>query len=369
MIPEVQQRFPSIAADFVDHLLHPATAPLPLAEAARAREHLTSAGYAGCPTWTALQAGVRPPQERDSESEPGEFAHGWQFYAASRIETTHRDRCLRLASPASSAMLRSQSGPGSACHLIAIPTCSDLEVDNSVFGGFLLRRLRLPLPFTSSRCNGRTCRDTLDPFGDHRTSCSRSGRLQRRAIPIERMLARVFREAGARVRTNVLVRDLNAAGPDLRDHRQIEVIAEGLPLYHGRQLVIDATLVSPLTAAGLPAHGSHLRDGAAIDQAVRRKHRTYADLLNQHRCRLVVAAIETGGRWSKEWYRVLLHAARAKARSATPAVRRSAEAVWFRRWTGMFSVACQRSLLCSLLHDVFEPTVADGATPALSELF
>ena len=48
------------------------------------------------------------------------------------------------------------------------------------------------------------------------------------------MAERIFREAGARVRRNVLVRDLNVPGVHPGDERRIEVIAEGLPLYHGR---------------------------------------------------------------------------------------------------------------------------------------
>ena len=37
------------------------------------------------------------------------------------------------------------------------------------------------------------------------------------------------------------------------DARRIEVIAEGLPAFHGAQLAIDTTLVSPLRADGEPS--------------------------------------------------------------------------------------------------------------------
>eukprot|EP00972_Heterocapsa_arctica_P060164 8874430-Heterocapsa_arctica.AAC.1 len=63
-------------------------------------------------------------------------------------------------------------------------------------------------------------------------------------------MARVCREGGARVRTNVLVRDLNVAGVRPDDGRRIEVIAEGIPLYGGAQLAIDTALVSPLGRDG-----------------------------------------------------------------------------------------------------------------------
>ena len=47
--------------------------------------------------------------------------------------------------------------------------------------------------------------------------------------------------------TNVLIRDLDIALPEQVDERHIEVIVDGLPLFHGAQLAIDTTLVSPLT--------------------------------------------------------------------------------------------------------------------------
>ena len=68
---------------------------------------------------------------------------------------------------------------------------------------------------------------------------------------MESAAARVCREAGGRVSANVFVRDLDTALPDRADERRIEVIADGLPLFHGAQLPID-TLVSPLSRDGAP---------------------------------------------------------------------------------------------------------------------
>ena len=47
------------------------------------------------------------------------------------------------------------------------------------------------------------------------------------------------------------MRDLDIALPDHVDERRIEVIADGLPLFHGAQLAIDTTLVSLLSLAWL----------------------------------------------------------------------------------------------------------------------
>ena len=48
-------------------------------------------------------------------------------------------------------------------------------------------------------------------------------------------------EAGATVRFNCLLREMNVA-VRAEDERRIEVLASGLPLFHGAQLALDITL-------------------------------------------------------------------------------------------------------------------------------
>ena len=134
--------------------------------------------------------------------------------------------------------------------------------------------------------------------------CTRS-----RGCPLERAAARVCREAGARVTTNTLVRDLNVADSRF-DDRRIEVIANGLPLRNGAQLAVDTTIVSPLTAAG---EARSRRDPAR--PARRRKEATYPELLASARCRLAVIGVKVGGRWGSEAASVLRLLARARARA------------------------------------------------------
>ena len=55
-------------------------------------------------------------------------------------------------------------------------------------------------------------------------------------------------------------------------------IAEGLPVFHGAQLAIDATLVSPLRADGEPHRRCPEVDGAALTFARRRKEHTSPEL-------------------------------------------------------------------------------------------
>ena len=108
-------------------------------------------------------------------------------------------------------------------------------------------------------------------------------------------MARVCREAGARVRENQLVRELNLEVP-AGDARKIEVIANGLPFWGGKQLAVDTTVVSALRADGSSRGGT----GTALRDAETVKHRTYADIARSDRCRLVVAAFEVAGRWSND---------------------------------------------------------------------
>ena len=60
---------------------------------------------------------------------------------------------------------------------------------------------------------------------------------------MESAAAWVCREAGARVATNLFVRDMDLGVPNGWDSRRLEVVADGLPLFGGMQLAIDTTLV------------------------------------------------------------------------------------------------------------------------------
>ena len=116
---------------------------------------------------------------------------------------------------------------------------------------------------------------------------------------MEKALARICREAGARVAENVPLVSMNLQGISPWDQRQIEVVANGLPLWRGSQLAIDVTLVSPVRRDGRPQPHCADVDGAQLEVARRRKEQRYRELLDSRRCRLVVAATEVGGRWSK----------------------------------------------------------------------
>ena len=99
------------------------------------------------------------------------------------------------------------------------------------------------------------------------------------------MVARICREAGGRVTTNVPVRNLDLVGPGVEDNRRLEVVADGLPLFGGAQLAIDTTEVSAWRRAAT-------HDGVATTEA----RRKMPDLPRV----AWVVAVEVGGRWSHE---------------------------------------------------------------------
>ena len=252
-------------------------------------------GFISRPQWRALQSGVRPPPANDVE--PGEWAHGWQHYATSASEHHFRESVVLAQScPSHQAHLRSHSGNGCSHVFCGCPTQPEFRINPDLFRVLILERLRVPFPVTEARCE---CGAVFDCKGRHRAACPHSGRLRTRALAPERTLARVCREAGALVRCNVKLVDMNIAVA-ANDQRAIEVVASGLPVHHGAQLAVDITLRCSLTASGLPHPGAAVADGVVCRRARADKERKYTELHQGDRCRLVVVALKTGGRWSPE---------------------------------------------------------------------
>ena len=119
----------------------------------------------------------------------------------------------------------------------------------------------------------------------------------------------------------------------------------GLPVFHGAQLALDTTLVSPLRADGVPHRQCATSDGAALQTARRRKERTYPELSGtQGRAKLVVLAAEVGGRWSEETRCFISLLARAKVRSLPKIIRARAQQSWHFHWGSAFSLVLPREL-------------------------
>ena len=261
-LPMVHERHPTVAATMVQGM---ARDPCPCFEAVRTCvEHLTEAGFEVSP-WTVLRDSTTVA--RADSPEPSEPKFGWQHKATRCVHQQFHDTVYwpELSDP-ERALMRSQHGPLSSAALTAVPTNRMTRIEAQPFRLLLLRRLRLPLPLTSRTCR---CGRQLDSFGHHRAAYSVAGVLGERGFPLEQAAAQVCREAGARVRTNTFVRDMDLEGVHVLDGRRLEVVADGLTLWHGAQLAIDTTLVSPLHRDGTARRTAADRNGAALKQARR----------------------------------------------------------------------------------------------------
>ena len=184
-------------------------------------------GSGGGPCWQDLREGRRPPAPTTSEL--GEWQHGWQYWASSVSDSFFRKTTMLSARTAASrAHLRPHSWHNAGAALAHAPTAPEYVIPSHLFRVLVLERLQLPLPVNEALCFGCGC--PLDPLGRHRAACPCTGRLKKRAGPIERMLPRVRREAGAGVSFNAFLRDMNL-GVSAGVERRIEVLAQDLPCF------------------------------------------------------------------------------------------------------------------------------------------
>lgn len=366
-LPMIHRRHPAIAAYIQQSLDLPAdTEALAdcLQEARAARLVLLREGFSSSwPTGAQVVAGARPRQPEAAE--PGEWAHGWQFWAASARDAHAREELFASQSgdPAFCALVRSQSGRGGGRVFTVLPTSPATALSSAELRMLLLRRLRLPLPLWQPGAAAVdaiwTSRVTTGQLAPLAASCVCGPSHWRRLSG---------HEAGARVAEDVLLQNVSLQGVSARDSRQIEVVANGLPLWHGAQLAVDATLVSPIRRDGRPQPRAAQEDEAQLLVARRRKEAKYAELLRSRRCRLVVLGIEVGGRWSDEALDFVRLLAKSKARASPAILRRSAQAAWANRWTGLLAVAASRALACSLLELPVDEAGCNGEAPPCEDV-
>ena len=208
-LPMINERTPAIANVVVQTMDDGPTETSCLVELKEAADRLDEEGFWWRPSWSALREGERPPEI--TAREPGEWPHGWQYWASS-FSDSYFWNCSLLSgrTAARRAHLRSHSGWNAGAALAFAPTAPEYTIQPNLFRVLLLERLQLPLTLTEGGCE--ECQAPHDAYGRHRGGSSRSGRLKKRATPTERALARVCREAGARVMFNVFLRDHRGAG-------------------------------------------------------------------------------------------------------------------------------------------------------------
>ena len=136
-------------------------------------------------------------------------------------------------------------------------------------------------------------------------------------------------QAGARVATNVFVRDMDLAAFNALDGRRLEIVAGRGPHYGEERNWQWTTMVSPSRRDGSPKPRAANHDGAAVEAVRRKKETTYPELVGEGgRARLWVLAAEVGGRWNVETAQFLTALARARAQEVPLVMQGRAEAAW-----------------------------------------
>ena len=309
--------------------------------AAACCEELRAVGYIP-PGWRALS--TAQPQDI-ADRLPGVLgipAEGWQHDASSCIEKFFCDSSvLPGMSAGEQALLRSQGGPLAALPYTVVPICPLRRFDPDIFRVLLLRRLRLPLPLSS-----------------HSRAGVLGGVVSLWSLQLHGCVERQERES----------RQTSSSGIwmlwqcERRTNDGLK-LSEGLPVFHGAQLAIDTTLVSPVRADGEPHRQCQDMDGPALDAARRRIARTYPELTGgRGRAKLVVLAGEIGGRFSVETQTFIRLLARAKTRAIPEPLRTRARQSWMHRWGSLLACAAARAFGSSLLERRGQPG-SDGETP------
>ena len=107
--------------------------------------------------------------------------------------------------------------------------------------------------------------------------------------------------------------------------------------------------MSRLTSAGAPRRAAGRNAGAALVLARKAKERTYHELRQSAQCKLVVLALELGGRWSTEAATFVKLFARLRARAVPAASRGPGISAFASRWSALLSFAAARAFAASLL--------------------
>ena len=147
--------------------------------------------------------------------------------------------------------------------------------------------------------------------------------------------------------------------------RQIEVGVYGLPLFQGVPILLDCTLVSPLSAKGVPHPKTCVTPGAAIKSAEKRKQRQYPEFSNHdNRACFLPLACEIGGRWSETSLTFVSNLSKFRASQEPPHMRKSSEYAWLCRWWNILSVTAHKSFASSISN--IEPSLIFQASGGFS---
>ena len=169
-MPTIAERVPGVAERVVQELERGDSPIACIAQATAAEATVTRPEFPLKPSWRDLADGARPPEPLPAfDEEPGQWPHGWQFYASLGQILHHRETVvLPNLDPKAQARLRSQSGAHAGDHITALPTCEYTVATPSRMNGMLRRRARLPVATSSRHCSAAACQQSdealLDEF-------------------------------------------------------------------------------------------------------------------------------------------------------------------------------------------------------------
>ena len=162
----------------------------------------------------------------------------------------------------------------------------------------------------------------------------------------------IAREAGARCRWQPLVRTLNLGPPGEQcaqgDQRQLDFAVFGSDAFGGLPICADATLVSPISADGIPHPGCVTDPDAVFDPAERQIRVDYGDIARGGRAHLFCLASGVGGRWNETALGFVRALVRVYVRPQPAVLRQSVALALTRRWWAVLSVARDEALAASL---------------------
>ena len=101
-----------------------------------------------------------------------------------------------------------------------------------------------------------------------------------------------------------------------------------------------------------------------LSPEMKKMARTYPELQRGGRCKLVVVALEVGGRWSEEAAEFVRLLAKCRSRAAPTSLRQATAQAFIARWSALLTHAAQTAFAQSLLFQDAGPRAAlDGDSP------
>ena len=303
------------------------------------------------PSWTAILNEAIPVNDEDEDDTLG--YKGWQKYTCQQINNHIFASFLSDVDRPTAARILSCGGKHSCRWMLCTPTSAETRFENNIFQCLIRRRLGLPINLDFSECTMRSCTVTVDRYGHHLSTCTRSGRIHGRHTNCIKVWVKILKEAGytCRIERNLVHTHLAC---DNRDRRRMDIVANptsrSVGAFRGLPLFCDVTVVNPLTGQGACRNNGYHRAARTINLAAKNKRRTYRDVVNSGLAKFLVLGNETYGRWHENAIDLIKELAYQKAEEAPEQLRNCARIGWSNRWWNLLSAGVHRSIGEALLR-------------------